>query len=360
MKTRVVDREIWYGHSYAWYRIDPSVAPWQLREAVPSGQPVMAISEKGDYLSSSSTASIVWVEDGESRPDINGQLRIYAHLYLDDGDFLLHTDGGLVQRSATSVRQVLDSSQIPLATRWDMRAGCGASQDDYYLVARTALYHCVRDQAILRGTWEPGLSFNSVGLSATGEVYAGEGDGLYHWQGSSWQKVLPLPESQEQGFKVWSLGDGRLGAIDTNGQCYFLEGDLWVSMGKQRWRTIVLAGDDGTLFSLQELSGSENFPGGNGLSIYDATAGAFRAPQQRGMGALANLDIVGGTSQAGEVLIWTRAPSMVFTLRGAPAQGDWRVVAGPLDLNIVAVDRMPDGCLLARTSNDEEFSIYRP
>ena len=141
---------------------------------------------------------------------------------------------------------------------------------------------------------------------------------------------------------------------------YYLDDGLWIAMGDLNRQATVLAGDDGSLFALMDLPGYDNFSGGNGVLEYDDQAAAFREAQQQGMGALVNLNIKGSSSRNGEVLVWTSSPAMVFTLKGPPAQGNWQVVAGPLDADIRMLERLPDGSLLAWVSDKREFSIYRP
>jgi hypothetical protein len=65
----------------------------------------------------------------------------------------LMAERGVVQRLDTEVREVLAAAEIPLASRYNFLAGCGLSPQDYYLVGRRALYHCVDGVPILLGAF---------------------------------------------------------------------------------------------------------------------------------------------------------------------------------------------------------------
>ncbi len=360
LNTRVVGQTIWYGRSGSWWHIDPTVAPWQPEQHVAYSNSIMAIGDELNYLASSSYATMTWTEDGEQRRDIAGNLSIYGHIRLDEGGMLLYTDVGVVHRSAAGAHLLMDVARVPLLGSYTFEAGCGISPEDYYLVGREALYHCVGGQAQLMGTWTESLGFDTAALSGAGELYAGGDEGLYHWQGTSWQRIMPLLEDESRQFKVWSLGDGRLGAVDRGGVLYCLEDGPWRAIGQYDWEVNLLAGEDGSLFAVARVNQDGSYSSTNVLLEYDSHAGAFREPQQQGMGPLADLRIDGSTSRDGEVLIWTTAPAMVFTLKGPPSRGDWHVVAGPLDMDIRMLERLPDGNLLAWVSEIQDFAIYRP
>ena len=89
---------------------------------------------------------------------------------------------------------------------------------------------------------------------------------------------------------------------------YYLQDGQWNSLGTMGWDVVQLCGEDGTLFVIREEHEYDSY--GNSLLVYDDRAGAFRDLGQQGMGPLKDLTIAGASSRNGEVLIWTRNPSM--------------------------------------------------
>ncbi len=351
---------LWYEFYGNWRNIDTVGAPWQPQLGEFLGSGVLAPRADGDYLVASWGPTFTWVEEGVARRDPAGLLDGIGIVPLSTGGLLNLTDIGVILREATSQTLVLAMAQIPLIDEFGFRAGYGHNPDDYYLAGYRCLYHCVGGQATLLGTWDEERRFNSLAIGADNVLYGGDDDGVWRWQGTSWQRVLPLLAAEAGRHDVWSLGNGNLGALDQDGQYYrTLEGQ-WSSLGYTKRNTLLLAGSDGTLFTVGPMNSTDDFPGGNALRVFDDRAGVFQDLWQQGMGPLVDLDIEGGTSRDGEVLIWTRDPVMVFTLSGPPTLADWQVVAGPLDANIVRVERLPDGNLLAQERRSGGFHLYRP
>jgi hypothetical protein len=359
LETRVVGQTLWYGHEEDWWRIDPTVAAWQPQRQLLVAAEVMAIRDEANFLASTNYGNMTWVEEGVVRRETAGRLGVRGHITLAEGGMYLMADVGVVRRLDAEVLTVLAGEEIPLASGHSFKVGCGLSPQDYYLVGREALYHCVNGVPTLLGTWENNEWFSiSAAVSATGELYIGTDEGLMQWQGGAWEQVLPRLAMDNWDFDVWPLGDGRLGAGDTNGELYCLQDGQWNSLGTVGRDLVQLRGADGTLFVVRDQY-DDNF-NGNTLLVYDDRAGAFRNLGQQGMGPLTDLHIDGSTSRDGEVLIWTRNPSMVFTLSGSPANADWQVVAGPLDEDIRWLERLPNGNLLAWVNDEREFAVYQP
>ncbi len=354
---KVTGHTLWYSFWGWWLHLDPTTVPGQVSIDAPFG--ILAPRDAETYLTVESGPTVAWVADGKLRQDPAGYLSIRSVITLSTGGMLVLTHNGVFQHDGINLTQILDREQIPGMPDRGFAAGCGRDADDYFLVGSEVVYHCVNGQATELGTWEEIQNVNSIAVDQDNVLYMGGDQGLWRWQDVSWQRVLPVLADQQQYFEVWPLGNGRLGAIDSNEQYYLQFADRWSAIGEQRRGTLLLAGADGTLFTIGRVDSREGFDVGNGLRIYDESSGAFRDLMNRGMGSLVDLDIYRGTSRNGEVLIWTRDPSMAFTLSGPPGMADWNVVAGPLAADIASLERMPDGSLLAR-QNYQGFHAFRP
>ncbi|MDX2473071.1 MAG: hypothetical protein QNL91_05135 [Candidatus Krumholzibacteria bacterium] len=358
LETRVIGQTLWYGNYAGWWRIDPTVAAWQPQRRLLVSAEIMAIRDDTNFLASASNGSMNWVEDGVVRQETAGRLGVHGHIALAEGGMYLMADVGVVQRRDSGVQVVLAEAEIPLASRYGFEVGCGLGPQDYYLIGHKALYHCVDGVPTLLGTWEDDWHSVTGAVATNGELYLGTSKGLMQWQGGTWQQVLPRLGTENWEFAVWPLGDGRLGAGDTNGELYYLQDGQWNSLGMMGRDVVQLCGEDGTLFVIRE--DHEYDSNGNSLLVYDDRAGAFRDLGQQGMGPLKDLPIAGASSRNGEVLIWTQNPTMVFALSGSPASADWQVVAGPLDEDIQWLERLPSGNLLAWVNDVREFAVYQP
>jgi len=359
VRTKVTGRTIWFGEG-RWLRIDPTLAARQSFIDVPYSDEVLAPRDTTTYLTSESYADITWVEEGAVRSDPAGYLAIRAPIPLTEGGMLLYTDHGVVLHDGLAPTVVLDLAQIPLVVGSGFRAGCGHSPQDYYLAGGRALYHYSNGQAEEVGTWSEGRGILSMGITANNELYMGDWDGLWHWQGSAWVSMRHGLPDDSQRFWVWALGNGSLGASNENREFFLLSEGQWRGVDRLSWDAVLLAGADGTPFVLQEMSGDVDHASGNALLVLDERAGAFRNLWNQGMGPLLDLRVEGATSRGGEVLVWTASPAMVFTLVGPPLQADWRLVAGPFDGEIEHVQLMPDGKLLALDSDRRKFYFYQP
>lgn len=358
-QMKVVGQTLWYG-TYGWSRIDLTAGAWQPHVDVPGSRSVLAPRDTTTYLTADATAAITWFEDGVSRRDPAGNLGIGAAIPLDEGGLLLITELGIYHRDATTRKQVLALDQLPELAGNSIRSGCGRSPRDYYLTGGRMLYHCTDGRPAVMGTWTESHYITSLALDADGELYMGSSAGLWRWRGTTWERVLPLPYDNDRSYRVWPLGNGSLGARSQDDDYFYLSEGSWRALGRLSWRAILQTGADGSLLAVREMSGTEEFPGGNVLLVYDERAAAFRNFWNRGMGPLVDLRVKGATSRGGRFLIWTEYPTMVFTLDGSPLEADWRLVAGPLAGDLQFLAPMSDGSLLGLDADDRRFHLYRP
>ncbi len=360
VRMKATGSVIWFRVEGEWSYVDPQVAPWQPAVSVPTSHSGFVPKDQDTYLTISSNGVVTWFESGRVSRDPAGDIGGIGRIALATGGLHFMTDLGVIRRDAETLTVVLDIEQIPSVGHGNFRVGCGSGPDDYYLVGGTWLYHCSNGMATLIGSWLHNRFFDSAAVGADQVLYAGDYDGLWRWQNNAWQRVLPVLPEQFAHYRVWSVGDGSLGAADWEGRYYRLQDDQWSYLATMRGDAAMLAGTDGTVFVVGSHSSTNDFPGGNVLWTLDERAGAFNTHWDQGMGPLVSLRLDGNENHAGESLIWTRNPTMVFGLDGPPANASWQVVVGPSDKRFDRLVRLADGSLLAARISGGEFFLYRP
>lgn len=360
IKMKVSGDVLWFGDNNRWRYVEPMLAAWQPATEVPYLSYILVPRDTETYLTTSSDGIVTWFDQGQASRDPAGDIGDRGDIFLADGGLLFLTDLGVIRRDAESLTIVLDAAQLPALSFQNFRIGCGHSPADYFLAGETSLYHCVNGQAALVGTWAESRDFFSMAIGADNILYASDYDGLWRWQDSTWQRVLPVVPGDREYYKIHTLADGSIGLEDSDHRFYRLKDGQVALLADMRYKAVMQASSDGTVYVVGEHGSTEDFRGGNVLWILDERAGALRNLWDQGMGALVSMSIDGSENHGGESFIWTRNPVMVFALDGPPADAHWRVVAGPLDGYFNRLVRLNDGNLLATSASSGQMFLYRP
>lgn len=358
LKVKIVDHSFWYRYGGSWYAVDPAVAPRQPAQYLSTYFQTIVPLGGEDFLEVSDNGQVGWVESGQRHQDPVGELNVLRAFPLSAGGFVLETGRGIAGWADRASSLIISAAVRDSVLGGWAQTGCGRDTSDFYLGTGHGIHHYLGGQLTTVASWDDNHDFKSLVRSEDGQFHLAGNDGLWRWTGTELVPSRPLGVPEDTRYTAWSSGAGDVVAEDGRGYYYRWAGESWLPLGYLRRGTVVLATTDGTLIAVRKNGGGGDNAYRNTLLVHDNDAGVFRDLGALGMGVLADLDLKGGVSLNGELLVWTATPSMVFRLNGNPRNANWELVAGPLAAGLGGLTVLPDGSLLGLDTGMDSFHLY--
>lgn len=331
---------LWVTTDHEVVRINPAGESWTWDYFFSGNNPALAVLDREQFLLTSSEGNITWYRAGERTTDPAG-LDQFELFRLGDGTVGARTDDGLLVPGTLGLETVLEFDGQINETMGRPTALAGRSLDELFLARIGQLWRLSGGQLELVADLGDGDFIYDMILDTAGNLHLGSREGLFRWNGAQVERTLEFADN----FSGAQFSRTRWGSLVANVGYYiwYLGEAGWVPLDRQ---PLVVVGEPspGDLLFINRDDFQLRRPG---VGLVDE--GSFDpAPVCPGLGYGGGVDSLLG------LYVFSSAHSLVFRLNGNPQLGNWDLVAGPLDGEILALEILADGTMLAKAHNNTE------
>ena len=311
----------------------------------------------GQILMNSDTGAFDWgspIEEEEFKRefDPSGPLPMTDLRRLDDGTVLSPIRYALWQITNRGLEPVKGFSQELADDFFASTPLAGRSLEDFYVVQGYKLKHVVNRQVV----WEddmPGENYSVIDLKINpqGLVFVVRSRTTLTWDGNQWTVIYDNPE-QSTSDPTFMTQNGTF--AQRSGSFLFYYSDQGMIPVEYNHSIVSVTEREPGFLEILEGSDNPNYTwwekgtGASGALFLDPVPGCS------GVGLRASCDGPDG------VYLATYDHSMVLSLPDDVELGNWGLVAGPSEYEILQLEVLPDGTLVTINRNIKYLMAYRP